>query len=306
MKQELHRAFPTVTYWNLDDRDDTWTMSGAHGAYIIPALFGCALQYELDRWPLVIERPDQSLEDLAALDIDELMHTPMVQDLDRQMDILQSENGKIHGYLHWAGVLNNAFNIRGQDIFTDMALDPETTHRFLRLITDVMIRMATRYQQRQTQSGFPIDHFSVSNCTVNLISPPYYREFIFPYDNQIAKSFPRFGVHTCNWNVNPYLDSIHALPKVGYMDMGIVSDMRRAKELFPQARRAMMYSPVTLHDATREQIARDMQKVYEDLAPCDIVMADIQSTTPDSRVNELLQICAALEDSKNGTLEIGN
>jgi hypothetical protein len=134
---------------------------------------------------------------------------------------------------------------------------------------------------------------------VSLISPQYYREFIFPYDRQIAESFPRFGVHTCNWNVNPDLDAIHALPKVGYLDMGIVSDMRRAKEFFPQARRAMMYSYLTLHDATYEQISRDMRKVYEDLVSCDIVMADIQVyTLDDSRVNELRSTCHELEQRR--------
>jgi hypothetical protein len=34
--------------------------------------------------------------------------------------------------------------------------------------------------------------------------------------------------------------------------------------------------------------------VHRELAPCDVVMADIQWTTPDQRVNEFLEICRSL------------
>jgi hypothetical protein len=42
-----------------------------------------------------------------------------------------------------------------------------------------------------------------------------------------------------------------------------------------------------------------MEKIYNELSPCDIVMADIQATTSDKRVNELLQICKNLESRKD-------
>jgi hypothetical protein len=85
------------------------------------------------------------------------------------------------------------------------------------------------------------------------------------------------------------------LPRVGYLDMGIESDMRQVKTRFPDARRAVLYSPVRLQDASLEEIRKDMEKIFCELSPCDVVMADIQATTPDRRVNELLEICRALE-----------
>src|SRR5512138_3613120 len=41
MKQELHRAFPGVPYWDPARAEDTWTVSGVYGAYVIPLAFGC-------------------------------------------------------------------------------------------------------------------------------------------------------------------------------------------------------------------------------------------------------------------------
>jgi hypothetical protein len=56
-----------------------------------------------------------------------------------------------------------------------------------------------------------------------------------------------------------------------------------------------MYSPVKLQEASVDEIAADMEKIHRELSPCDVVMADIQASTPDERVKELLGICARLE-----------
>ena len=295
MKAELHRAFPLVGYWDPARSDDTWTLSGCYGAYVIPQVFGCELQYAPDRWPAIVHRPQRTLEEWAALDPDELLAHPFVSELFGQMDIIAAAAGKIHGYLTWHSTINNAFNLREQALFTDMIDQPDLTHRFLGLVCDVMIRLAQRVQARQRRSGFEINQLDISNCVMNMISPRTYRNFIFPYDVKTSESFERFGVHTCNWDATPYLNELKKLPRVGYLDMGIMSDLRRARELFPGARRAVMYSPVRLNDAPIEEISADMRKIYEDYSPCDIVMADIQAQTPDTRVIELLEICRDLE-----------
>jgi hypothetical protein len=295
MKEELCSAFPTVTYWRLDYQDDLWTLSGCYGAYLIPWVFGCSLQYAPDRWP-VMTGGTLSVQDMERLTAESLLSGAPVEELFEQMDIIESESGKIHGYLNWQGVLNNAFHLRGQRIFLDMVDCPDLVHSLFSLICDVMVALAQRVQERQRRSGFYVNHFCVSNCTVNMISPQYYRDFVFPYDKRIAESFERFGVHTCNWDVSPYLEELRRLPRVGYLDMGMTSDMQKAKALFPETRRAVLYSPVKLEDAPIEEIRRDMEKIREELSPCDVVMADVQATTLDSRVNEMLKLCHTLED----------
>jgi hypothetical protein len=296
MKAELHRAFPMVSYWDPADPRDTWTLSGVYGAYVIPQVFGCTLGYAADRWPAIVHRPVRSLAEWAGLDLDELLAGPFVAELFAQMEIVEAKGGMIHGYLVWHSVINNAFNIVGSDIFLALTDDPETAHRFFGLICEVMIRLAQRVQERQRRSGFPINQMDISNCVMNMISPSRYRQFFLPYDRRCALPFERFGVHTCNWNVTPYLRELVKLPKMGYLDMGMASDMRLVRDLFPETRRAVMYSPVKFQDAPVEEIRADMRRIYEELAPCDVVMADIQADTPDVRVIELLEICRALEE----------
>jgi len=299
MKKELCQKFPSVSYWNEEYKDDLATISGCYGAYVIPKIFGFPLVYEEDRWPVLDKNKKKLTEkEMEKLNIDNLLSSPFVEELFNQIAIIESEWGKTHGYLNWQGILNNAFHLRGENIFTDFYDRPALVHHFFSTICEVMIRLAQKIQKRQRESGFYINHFCVSNCTVNMVSPQIYREFLFPYDKKIAESFERFGVHTCNWEVTPYLEEIKKIPKVGYLDMGIISDLKKVKKMFPDARRAVMYSPVRLQEANLDAIKKDMKKIYNELSPCDMVMADIEANTSDKRVSELLQICKNLEMQK--------
>jgi len=297
MKRELCQAFPMVPYWDNDNKDDLATISGCYGAYVIPHVFGLPLIYQKDRWPMIDSNKEKlSVKDIEALNVDQLLKGPFIEEIFNQMDIIKNQWGKIHGYLNWQGVLNNAFILRGADIFTDFYDRPAFAHHLFTLISDVMIKLALKVQKKQRESGFNINHFCVSNCTVNMVSPQIYREFLLPYDKKISKSgFERFGFHTCNWNVTPYLEEIKKLPKVGYLDMGIMSDMSRVKKAFPDSRRALIYSPERLERANLIEIKKDLTKIYHELAPCDIVMADIEATTSDRRIKEFLEICHKLE-----------
>jgi len=295
MKAELAKAFPAVPYWNLSYKDDLATLSGCYGAYVIPQVFGMRLFYAKDRWPELNPESKLSLAEIENFNAEDLLHGSFVEELFGQMDVIESRWGKIHGYLNWQGILNNAFHLRGQDLFLDMIERPERVHAAFSKICEVMIRLATMVQRRQRESGFYINQFSVSNCVVNMISPQMYRVLVFPYDRRIALRFERFGVHTCNWNINPYAQIFLELPNLGYLDMGMESDLPKVRTLFPETRRAVMYSPTKLQDAPLEELKSDMERISRELAPCDVVMADIQATTPHKRINQLLEICRNLE-----------
>lgn len=292
MKEELARAFPSTSQWSLENNEDLATLSGVYGAYPVPHAFGVPLVYGSDRWPALDLSGRLSVEEAERLDAGRVLQSPAVEDIFRQMDIIEDRWGTIHGYLNWQGVLNNAFNLRGQEVFLDMSDKPDLIHHFFSVITEVMIGLAKKVQERQRASGFDIDQLSVSNCVMNMISPEQYAEFVRPYDRRIAMAFDRFGVHTCNWNVTPYIEVLSDLPKLGYLDMGITSDMARVRATFPDTYRAVLYSPVKLQESGLDEIRQDMGRIHNELGPCDVVMADVQASTPDERVRNLLEMCA--------------
>ncbi len=295
MKAALRRAFPTADQWRPGRDGDLATISGCYGICVIPAAFGVPVRYDPDRWPIPEVGHHLTVEEVEALDVDRALTSPLVEDLMRQMDTIEAEWGPIDGYLNWQGVLNNAFHLRGQEIFTDLVDRPELARHLCTVVCETMIRLAAAVQARQRRSGFDINQLDVSNCTMNMIAPRTYRAFLFDHDRRIASHLARFGVHTCNWNATPYLEVLRDLPNVGYLDMGITSDLRRARQTFPFARRAVIYSPVRLQEASYADIRSDMRRIAEELGPCDVVLADIQAGTPDERVNDVLRMCRDAE-----------
>jgi len=298
MIAELRRAFPSVPYWETSNRDAS--ISGVYGIGLVPGAFGMPQVYAPDRWPTLDSRRHLSVEHIERLTPEGPLNSPLVEELFAQMETIEREWGLVWGYPQWQGVLNTAFNLRGAELFTDMYDRPELVHQFLGVIAEVMIRLAKMVEERQRSSGFDVDLLSVSNCVVNMISPEQYREFVQPCDRRIAESFSRFGVHTCEWDVTPYLEVFGELPKVGYLDMGIQSDLPRVKAAFPHTRRALLYSAVRLAQTGLDEIRRDVIQIWRQLAPCDLIVADILADTPDERVRELLEICRGIQSEGKG------
>ena len=81
---------------------------------------------------------------------------------------------------------------------------------------------------------------------------------------------------------------------MGYIDMGIESDLLRARELFPDARRGLMYTPVDLLKKPESEIRADLARVASEYGPCDIVLADVAAGTPDGSIRMFMQICEEL------------
>jgi len=108
---------------------------------------------------------------------------------------------------------------------------------------------------------------------------------------EIAKSFEMIGVHNCAWTADPYLDLYAKLPNVAYIDMGKESDLPRARRLFPEARRAIMYSPEEIKNKPLNGIRADFERIASQYGPCDIVLADIEDDTPDDKVLAVIEIC---------------
>ncbi len=131
---------------------------------------------------------------------------------------------------------------------------------------------------------------TVSNCLVNLVSPEIYRELLLPFDQKLAAVYGCIGIHNCAWNATPYLEAYSRVPGVGYIDMGIDSDLERARQLFPHARRALMYTPMDAMNKLSPKIEADFARVAQEYAPCDFIVADIDPGMPDARVREISRL----------------
>ncbi len=294
MRAELRRRFPGSAIGGIGRPDTPLDLlTGVFGGTPAAAIFGLPIVYAADNWPNV-EHRYLSQDAMAALEMPDLTRNPFLIQLLAQVDRIIALEGRCEGFINWQGVLNTAQRLRGPDIFSDLYEAPEICQRFFGLITDVMLEAIRRLREKQCASGVDYRFATVSNCSVNMISPGQYAAFLLPCDRRIAAAFDLIGIHNCAWTANPYLEHYASIPNLGYIDMGINSDLSRARRLMPEARHAIMYTPMDLANKSEQELRADFERIACDYAPCDIVIADIEAGTPDQRVRFALELCHTL------------
>jgi hypothetical protein len=297
MKELLHSKFPTIPYFTpryTGGVEPTCaTISSVYGILLIPMIYGAQPMYSSDGWPDA--KPIYTFEDLKNQPEIDLDSNPTLNQLENQMDFIASHWGAIHGYLNYQGMLNIAVKLRGSELFIDLLEEPEVVKTFFRHIAGTIEAVSKRVQERQRASGFPVDLLSMSNCTVSMISAGQYEEFLLPLDNHLSTRYPRFGIHTCNWVADRYLDAMRKIDKMGYLDTGVKSDLPRIKRMFPDTRRALLITPGELETMDESELLSMVTKIDQEYAPCDIVLADLETTITDERVRTILDLIASVE-----------
>lgn len=293
---EIKRRFPGTSIGGIDNPEKPLDLlTGTYGCVSVAAIYGIPIIYAEDKWPKC-ERSyldDNEIDNLEPPDLDK---NPFFQKLRTQAEWIASNEGRIEGFMNFQGVLNNAYRLRGEKIFYDMVDSPQRCRHLFDCICTTMIDAAKRLYRRQLQSGVEIDFVTISNCLVNMISPSHYHDFLYPFDQKIAETFGCTGIHNCSWNADAYIDDYASIPNLGYIDMGIDSNLARAREVFTGAHRALLYKPTDLANKSLETIEADLEKIAGQYAPCDIIVGDIEAGTPDERILAFLKICDRIND----------
>lgn len=297
MRSELRRRFPGTKIGGIDQPDKPLDLlTGTYGGSFVAGIYRIPIIYYKDNWPNN-EHRYLTREEMELLEPPDLDKNVVFQNLMQQIEWIEQYEGRVEGYMNWQGILNNAIRLRGQELFTDMLNAEEKCRHLFECICTTMIDAAQRIHVRQNKSGVEVNFFTVSNCLVNMISPEIYRDLLLPLDKKIQEAFGFIAIHNCAWNADPYVDYYATIPDIGYIDMGLESNLARARKLFPDARRALMYTPMDLANKSLEQIRQDLQRIAMDFAPCDVIVADIDTDTADKRVLDFIKLCEEISSN---------
>ena len=288
---ELKRRFPTSNIGGINNPEKLLDLlTGTYGCVSVAAIYGIPIVYAENNWPNC-KRSYLSDDQADNLEPPDLEKNPFFQELMAQVDWIASHEGRVEGFINFQSTLNNAYRLRGEKIFYDMVDHPQRCRNIFDCICTTMINAAKQLYKRQLLSGIKVDFFTVSNCLVNMISPGQYRDMLLPFDLRIAETFGCIGIHNCSWNADAYFDDYATIPYLGYIDMGIDSNLARAREVFTGARRALVYRPTDLVNKSLKTIEAELKKIANQYAPCDIVVGDIEADTPDERILAFLKLC---------------
>ncbi len=295
MRNEIKRRFPGRNIGGILNDQPPDLLTGVYGAAVISAVFGQQLEYYPDKWP-AYKGDYLSDEDTAALKVIDWNRNPVFEDILRQLEIIENLTGSVRGFLNWQGVLNMAFRLRGQQIFIDLIVNPSLAHHLFEVIAESLIQGIKAIYARQKQSEIQYEFASIGNCVVNMLSPQQYSTHVLPFDLKIRSEFKHFGIHNCAWNVDPYIEAYATVPNLGYIDMGLASDLNKIRELLPHARRNVLYTCMDLVNKPQEEIRNDIERIAQELAPCDIGLPDLEMDVPDDRVIMILDWCEEMTD----------
>ncbi len=296
MRNELKHRFPGTGIGGIDRSDGPMDiLTGTYGCVSVAAIYGIPVVYAENKWPNCEHcyLNDHDVDNLEPPDLDS---NPFFKELMAQVDWIVASEGRVEGFINWQGVLNNAYRLRGEKLFYDMHDSPNRCIHLFDCICTTMIEGVKRLHELQLESGVKIDFFTISNCLVNMISPEQYHEILFPFDCRIAETFSCLGIHNCAWKADPYIDEYVRVPNVGYIDMGLDSNLAGAKQKFPNARRALVYKPTDLANKSLETMQIELERVTREYAPCDVVVGDIDVGTPDERVLAFLELCGQINN----------
>jgi len=293
MATEIKRRFPGYNIGELLDDKPPDLLTGTYGIGVMDLIFGRSLLYFPDRWPVPTGEPLTN-EQVDSLSVPDIEKNEFLNRVLSQVDEIVELTGSAKGYLNWQGVLNTAFRLRGQEIFVDMTTSPDRARHIFEVVAETMIRSVKMLHAKQREYGVDYQFLSIGNCTVNMAGPRMYERLLLPHDQRIRQEFRDFGIHNCAWTVTPYLDAYASISDVGYIDMGIDSDMRMARQKFPNARRNLLYTSMDLKNKTDQELVQDLERIAQELAPCDIGLPDIESDVPDERIMFVMDMCSEL------------
>ncbi|MCL2163550.1 MAG: hypothetical protein FWH55_03975 [Oscillospiraceae bacterium] len=294
MKRYIYELFPGIAYFKEHDSEgfdgECATISGLYGTCLIAMLYGLKPVFFDNNWPAISPDSKLSLDEIKRIKPLDLENNPVVEQLFRQMEVIHENWGVIDGYLNYQGVLNNAFKIRGSDIFLDMIDDPGLVRHIFGHITDTMIRLGSMVQQKQRESGFNVDNMCASNCVVNMISGEAYAEHVLPWDVLLSQAFGAFGMHSCNWVIDPYINAFAKIENIGYIDFGFDSDLERVGKTFKGARKHVFYTPSFMETKTVQEQRDDIRRICKTLGMCELSVADIEYSMPDDTVRRFVKL----------------
>jgi hypothetical protein len=264
------------------------------------AVLGCEIMFADDASPQVV--PLNLDDDQAiALCAPDLATNPVFSRIIAMMDALEKEFGYLEGDLNWEGVLNVALNLRGPQIFVDMYENAHLAHHVLNVAYETVRDIALYVKRRTGTTSIAVNrgvrniNAPISlhpNCSVEMVSPQTFREFLLPYDKLLARDLSPYGIHHCGKDMHKVAAMYAEIKGAVFFDVGWGSDIRACRATLPDAIFSLRLSPVRVSTLSRAEVIADVERVLNAGAPLEravVCCINMDGETPDENVRAIYE-----------------
>nr|MBC7245365.1 hypothetical protein [Chloroflexota bacterium] len=270
------------------------------GGFVIPALLGVDILFAPNAapQPKTLGLSSAQVETMQKPDWPKMW--PMAC-LIADMDKLEAEYGYLIGDVNTDGLLNAAYHLYSQDLFVDFYQAPRRIQHLLHIIGELIVDVALYVRERTGSCSVSVNRmvehverglFLHANCSVQMISPQSYRELHLPVEQRMAERIQPFGIHHCGDNMHYFAPDYARLPAI-FFDVGWGSDVRRCREVLPQAFFSLRLSPIRMLQCTPKEIAEDTEKLLLAAGPLEqagICCINMDYGTPDDNIFAMFEV----------------
>jgi len=264
-----------------DDYANSYPVERRYGDAFIPALFGSEVVFDDASGHPFAKCLLLSDEDARNLEVPDVVNNPIFKSLLKQR---QNENVRVTGELGFEGVINIAHKLRGEEMFVDMIQEPDLIHHVFEVVYQTIDSVVHLIREWQNPDHIKPNCFVHCNCLINMISAEMYRQQLLEFDQRFSKSFDVFGMHTCNWTVDPYLDAIAEIENLDYLDMGADSDLDRVHRLFPDLCPSVFVHPQKFRSMSPSEINNEITELGKRIGKGYILLSDLEAGTTDDQI----------------------
>jgi hypothetical protein len=252
MEQVLYDRFGDLGIGEVRDRDLP-VIGPVHNAagYLLSEMLGCRVEYKEEAPPLVVpaNRPD------LEIDIEGAFASAAFLRFRGLVEALKARFGYVTGDVNWGGVLNLALDLRGQDLFLDLADRPDEVRVFFGRIARVIERFTTFVARESGSTSISVNRtvrhirgpvFLHSECALTMISTRHYEDFLMPIDSAWSERRRPFGIHYCGADPHRLADALARIPHLDFLDVGWGGKVDALRRRLPETFLNIRLSPVEI------------------------------------------------------------
>jgi hypothetical protein len=268
---------------------------GEWGHRFMSAFWGCEIQKGNGLTPAAIPLSDP-LTKMKQLQIPDIKSSPVVKQLIERSAAVRKERGPCRVVINYGGPLNNAVSVFGDEMLVACAAEPDLAREVLMKMAQALVLVHIRVVSVLNKVDAAIamrDPWSIGDCPVCMISPATYQQVVLPVDLWMREQFINaFELHHCGI-FDTYADVYQPLHPT-QLDLGPGSDLRLARQKYPQAGISTYLDVAKISKMGRDEIRREVKRLADDAGDprlfTKIEVADVGPELTDDVVRYLMTV----------------
>jgi len=293
MASILNERFAKVPnfFFSPFDYENSYVVERRYGDALIPAVFDVEVSFDKASGHPYTDCVNLSDEQAFALRVPDVKNHPVLTSI---LDHRPSADVRTIGEPGFEGVVNVGYQLRGQEMFIDLIQKPDLIHHVFEVVFETIDNVVHIVRQWQDPLGGRPTYFVTCDCLINMVSAKMYEEQLLDFDKRFNKNFDMFGIHTCNWTVDPYLDALAQIPNLAYLDMGEGSNLERVHELYPELAPSVFFHPEKVRNLTVREIKKEITELGKRIARGYILFSDLEAGTTDDQIRAAYEAASRL------------